>query len=68
MQSNQCIPQQISKFILGFVFLGAAAGLVVIGLTLLPIFGFILAVPVAALGVYFFRAHLNDQCQIDLSA
>lgn len=45
----------------------AAFALIVIGITLLPIFGFILAIPVIALAVYVFRLHLNDQCEIDLS-
>ena len=68
MKSNQCIPQQISKFTLGLLLIGAALGLVVIGLTLLPIIGFVLAVPVAGLGIYFFRIHLNDQCEMDFSS
>ncbi|MDD9301668.1 MAG: hypothetical protein HUK40_04690 [Desulfobacter sp.] len=67
MSKNQCIPQQISKFGLGIIMLGAAMGLVIIGLTLLPIFGFIAAIPVAGLGIYFFRVHLNDECEIDFS-
>tara|TARA_B100000614_G_C14439645_1_gene449668 strand:- start:185 stop:391 length:207 start_codon:yes stop_codon:yes gene_type:complete len=66
--SNECIPQRISKFTLGIILLGAALGLVVIGVTLLPIIGIVAAVPVAALAVYFFRVHLNDQCEIDFSA
>ncbi|MCG8618419.1 MAG: hypothetical protein MI802_19550 [Desulfobacterales bacterium] len=65
--SNECIPQRISKFTLGIILLGAALGLVVIGVTLLPIIGLVAAVPVAALAVYFFRVHLNDQCEIDFS-
>ena len=67
MTSNQCIPQQISKFTMGLVLLGAALGLVVIGITLLPIIGFVLAVPVAGLSIYFFRIHINDQCEMDFS-
>ena len=67
MSSNQCIPQRISKFGLALILLGAALGLSVIGLTLLPIIGFVLAVPVAGLGIYFFRTHLNDQCEMDFS-
>ena len=46
--SNECIPQRISKFTLGIILLGAALGLVVIGVTLLPIIGLVAAVPVAA--------------------
>ncbi len=67
MNSNQCIPQRISKFALGSILLAAAFGLVVIGLTFLPIIGFVMAVPVAGLALYFFRIHLNDQCEMDFS-
>lgn len=67
MQSNQCVSQTISKYLIGLVFLGLSLVFVVFGFTLLPIIGFILAAPVAGLAYYFFRAHLNDQCEIDFS-
>ncbi len=65
MKTTQCVPQKISKLMLGSIMLAAAAALVVIGLTLMPIFGFMLAIPVTALAIYIFRLHLNDQCEID---
>ena len=65
--SNECIPQRLSKFTLGIILMLASLGLGVIGVTLLPIIGLVAAVPVALLGVYFFRVHLNDQCEIDFS-
>ena len=65
MKTTQCVPEKISKFMIGSLMLAAAAGLVVIGMTLLPVFGFMLAVPVIALSVYMFRRHLNKECQID---
>jgi len=68
MKTTQCVPEKISKFMIGSLMLAAAAGLVVIGMTLLPVFGFMLAVPVIALSVYIFRLHLNKECQIDLSS
>jgi len=61
MKPIKCIPQKISKLLL------AAIALVIIGVTLLPVFGFILAVPVIALSFYIYSLHLNDQCEIDLS-
>lgn len=67
MKATQCVPQKISKLLLGVVILAAAAGLILIGVTLLPVFGILLALPVIALSVYVFRLHLNDQCEIDLS-
>lgn len=67
MKTAECVPQKMSKFLFGSLMLAAAFALIIIGVTLLPIFGFILAVPVLALAVYIFRLHLNDQCEIDFS-
>lgn len=65
MKTTQCVPQKISKLMMGSIMLAAAAALIVIGITLLPIFGFVLAVPVTVLAIYIFRLHLNDQCEIE---
>lgn len=65
MKATNCFPEKISKFMLGSFLLAAASGLIIIGITLLPVFGFILAVPVIALAIYIFRLHLSDQCEID---
>ncbi|MFA5903285.1 MAG: hypothetical protein WC836_05075 [Desulfobacula sp.] len=67
MKTTKCVPQKISKLVLGSFMLAAAIALIVIGITLLPVFGFILAIPVIALSFYIFNLHLNDQCEIDLS-
>jgi hypothetical protein len=61
------MPQKLSKLLLGSLILVAAVALVIIGITLLPVFGFILAVPVISLAFYIYSLHLNDQCEIDLS-
>jgi hypothetical protein len=61
------MPQKISKLLLGSLILAAAIALVIIGITLLPVFGFILAVPVIALSFYIYSLNLNDQCEIDIS-
>ena len=68
MKSSNCVSQRMSKYFIGFLMLGAAMGLLVIGITILPIFGFVMAVPVAALAIIIFRLHLNDQCEIDFSS
>lgn len=67
MKATECIPQKISKLMMGSLLLIFAAGLIIIGVTLLPVFGFLLAIPVIALAFYVFRLHLNDQCDIDFS-
>lgn len=68
MKTTECVPQKISKFMLGLIMVGFALALIIIGVTLMPVFGFILAVPVIALAIYIFRLHLNDQCEIDFPA
>ncbi|MBT7631222.1 MAG: hypothetical protein HN597_16195 [Desulfobacula sp.] len=65
MKTTECVPQKISKFMLGSFLLALSSGLIIIGIPLLPFFGFILAVPVIALAIYVFRLHLSDQCEID---
>ncbi|MFO7749761.1 MAG: hypothetical protein R6V54_06670 [Desulfobacteraceae bacterium] len=67
MKLTDCIPQKLSKAALGSILLVGALALIIAGLTVLPVIGFILAVPAAALGIYFIRLHLNKECQIDPS-
>lgn len=67
MKTTKCVPQKIYKALLGSFMLAAAIASVIIGITLLPVFGFVLALPVIALSFYIFNLHLNDQCEIDLS-
>jgi hypothetical protein len=65
MKTLECVPQKISKLMMGSLLLVLAVGLIIIGVTLLPVFGFLLAIPVLALAIYVFQLHLNDQCDID---
>lgn len=66
MKTNECVPQRISKFMLASLLAVAALALIIIGVTLLPIFGFLLALPLIALAIYIFNLHLDDQCEIDI--
>jgi len=59
------MPQKISKFAIGLMLVAAALIMVILGFTLLPIIGQILAVLLLILAVYVFKLHLNDQCEID---
>ena len=65
---NLCLFERFSKLGLGFFFLLTAFGFMVSGITILPIVGFIFAVPLLIVSFYFFRAHLNKNCQIDQKA
>lgn len=66
MLSKDCSLQTMSKYILGAVFLGLSTVFVVLGFTLFPIFGFLLALPLAGLALYFFKTRLNDQCELNI--
>lgn len=67
MKNNKCTSEKFSKYFLGGLFGLFSLGLVVLGFTLLPIIGFVMAVPVFAIGVVLIRTRLNDQCQLDFS-
>ena len=67
MKVSDCVPQKISKGFLVSLLGFAALGLIVLGVTLLPIVGFVLAAPVIALAVYIFQTRLDDQCEIDFN-
>jgi hypothetical protein len=63
---NICIVERISKAGLGFFFLLTAAAFILSGVTVLPLFGFLLAVPASLASIYFFSAHLNKSCEIEV--
>ncbi len=65
MNNSLCIFERVAKAGFGFFFLTIAIGLIISGFTVLPFFGFFLAVPVLLLAIYFFSAHLNRSCQIE---
>ena len=60
-----CLFERFSKLGLGLFFLLTAVGFMLSGITVLPIIGFIFAVPLLIVSFYFFRAHLNKDCQIE---
>ena len=62
---NLCLLERFSKLSLGLFFLLISIGFILSGITVLPIFGFIFAVPLLIVSIYFFRAHLNKDCQIE---
>ena len=64
MEKATCYPERISKFGLGMIFLLLAATFFILGFTALPILGILIAAPFAGGSVYFFRAHLDKNCQL----
>jgi hypothetical protein len=65
MKKNMCLFERISKVGIGLFFLLVTIGLMLSGITVFPIFGFIFAFPVLLVSIYFFAAHLNQSCQIE---
>jgi hypothetical protein len=63
---NICIVERISKAGIGLFFLFITAGFLLSGVTVLPLFGFLLAVPALLASIYFFSAHLNRSCEIEV--
>lgn len=63
---NTCIVERISKAGIGLFFLFITAGFLLSGVTVLPLFGFLLAVPALLASIYFFSAHLNKSCEIEV--
>jgi hypothetical protein len=65
MKKNICVIERISKAGVGLFFLITAVAFLVSGVTVLPFFGFLLAVPAFLASAYFFSAHLNKSCEIE---
>jgi len=65
MRKNMCIVEWISKASIGLFFLFIAAGFMLSGITVLPFFGFFLALPALLASIYFFAIHLNKSCEIE---
>ncbi len=62
---NMCLFERFSKIGAGLFFLLVSLGFMLSGVTVLPIFGFLIALPLFLISMYFFRAHLNKECQIE---
>ena len=64
MSATSCLLERFSALTIGVALLIGGLGAVVIGLTVLPVLGFVFAVPFFLLSAYFFRVHFNKQCEI----
>ena len=64
MALESCLPQKVTKLALGILFLLFGSGTAVLGVTILPVIGLILALPLFIVGIYFIRSHLNQKCEI----
>jgi hypothetical protein len=62
--ATNCFFERISALTIGVILMIGAIGLTIISITIIPVVGLILAVPLFGFSVYFFRVHFNRQCQI----
>ncbi len=65
MTNTNCLYERTSKYAVAAILTVLAAILFISGITIFPIFGLILAIPVSYLAYYFYRAHLNKDCEIE---
>jgi len=65
MNKYFCFYEKLSKFSIGMILLVFSLAFMISGFTVLPVFGFVIAIPVFLISLYFFRAHLNRDCQIE---
>ena len=62
---NLCLVERFSKIGIAAVFLMISFAFILSGITVLPFVGFVIALPFVLFSIYFFRAHLNKECQIE---
>jgi hypothetical protein len=65
MQTKACMPERFSKLLLATILLLGGIGFGVIGITVLPFIGLVVAIPMLVLAGYFYRVHLNERCRIE---
>ena len=64
MKRIDCLFERVSHFGVGAALLFIAMGLTLIGVTVLPLIGFMAAVPVFVLSAYFFLAPKSRECAL----
>jgi hypothetical protein len=64
MSRIDCFFERFSNWGVGAALLLGGLGFLVIGLTILPVIGLLIAVPVAALGLVFIFAQRSKECLI----
>jgi predicted membrane protein len=64
MDANECKQERFSSRTIGFVFLAVSILLFVIGLVVLPVVGFIFAIPLVLIGIVMLMAPESKACQM----
>ena len=64
MDANECKQERFSSRTIGVVFLVVSILLFVIGLVVLPVVGFIFAIPLVLIGIVMLMAPESKTCQM----
>jgi len=64
MDAASCDRERLSSRTIGFLFLGIAAVLFIVGLVILPVVGFVFAVPLLVIGVAMLIAPESKACRL----
>ena len=62
MPNLNCRFERLSNFSIGVAFILVGLGFVVIGLTVIPVFGLLIAAPLLVAGALFIKAHRSEEC------
>ena len=65
MPSLNCRFERLSNFSIGIVLILIGLGFVVIGVTIIPVFGLLIAAPLFIAGVLFIKAHRSQECLME---
>jgi fatty acid desaturase len=64
MDANECKQERFSSRTIGFIFLAVSLLLFVVGLVVLPVVGFIFAIPLIILGIVMVAAPESNACRL----
>lgn len=59
-----CAYETLSKYLLAAIFAILGLGLTVLGVTLIPFIGILMAIPLFGLAGYFLSTRLNQECKL----
>ena len=63
MKALNCFGEKLSAFVIGMVLLGLGIVFIIIGLTVLPIIGLVVAVPLLIASVPFLKSAFVEACR-----
>lgn len=64
MDRISCRFERVSNFSIALAFVALGVLFILLGITVLPLIGFVLAVPALGAAFMFFKAHRSEECSI----